>query len=283
MKNYLISLILLGSPTACSFSQPSTPDNSPQTIITWNIRNNNPGDGVNSWPNRKEKVFSFLRKENPHLLCMQEVLDNQMKDIAKALPQYSWFGVGRDNGKEAGEYVPIFYLKEKYRMLKGDHFWLSENPAHAGKPAWDAACTRMVTWISLINKKTTDTLFVFNTHFDHIGVTARLMSAKMLSQAADSLAGNHAVVITGDFNSTPSDTPYQVITSAGFKDARTVSASAPTGPEYTFTGFDIKGKPGNRIDFIFVRNTKTVQNYIVRDDSSNGFYLSDHLPVLVGW
>ena len=147
---------------------------------------------------------------------------------------------------------------------------------------WDAVCPRMVTWVALV-ERSKDTLFVLNTHFDHIGVTARIMSAKLLVHAADSIAGSHAVVITGDFNATPSDTPYPIITGDGFKDSRIVSAKAPKGPEYTFTGFPTSGQPGNRIDFIYVRNTKPVKSYLVREDSFNGNYLSDHLPVIVGF
>jgi len=283
LRQLLLQLLLPLLPFATCQSQSVTGESRKLTVMTWNIRYNNPDDGVNAWPNRKEKVISFLRETKPVIFCIQEVLSGQLNDIATSLPQYSWFGAGRDDGKKAGEYVPVFYDRQRYRLLKGDHFWLSGTPGQPGKPAWDAACTRMVTWICLADQKLKDTLFVFNTHFDHIGVKARLESAGMLSHAADSLSGHHPAIITGDFNSTEKDAPYLVITSAGFNDSRAVSKSAPAGPEYTYTGFDIKGKPGGRIDYIYVRNTKPVQSYLVRDDSSNGYYLSDHLPVMVGW
>ena len=264
-------------------SQPAFRETPPATIITWNIRMNSPGDGVNAWPARKEKVFAFVREINPQVICMQEVLAEQLEDLTRALPQYSWFGAGRDDGKRAGEYVPVFYSKKRYTLLKGDHFWLSETPAVPGKRGWDAACVRMVTWVCLSDKLSKDTLFVFNTHFDHIGEKARLMSARMLTHAVDSLCGNKPVIVTGDFNSTDQDKPYKVITDAGLKDSRAVSFKSPVGPVYTFTGFAVDGKPGERIDFLFVRNTKPVQKYIVREDSSGGYYLSDHLPVMVGF
>jgi endonuclease/exonuclease/phosphatase family metal-dependent hydrolase len=217
------------------------------------------------------------------LFCLQEVLDSQITDLTAGLPEYGYFGVGRDDGKKAGEAVPVFYLKDQFKFLKGGHFWLSEEPGRPGKPAWDAACTRMVTWVMLKDKSTNKTLFVFNTHFDHVGIRARELSAQLLVKSVDSLAGGMPVIITGDFNASPSDSPYRIITTAGFADSRTTSASPPAGPEYTFTGFDIKGKPGERIDFIYLKNTKPVKTYVVRDDSFNGFYLSDHLPVVVGF
>lgn len=283
MKKQYLLLLLFTLPLAGPISAMG-PEGEPYlTVMTWNIRLNSPGDGVNAWPKRKDKVISFLQEINPPVLCMQEVLALQLEDLKKGLPQYSWFGAGRDDGKREGEYVPVFYLKERFNFLQGDNFWLSETPETPGKLGWDAVCPRMVTWIKLADRITGDTLFVFNTHFDHIGVKARLMSSKLLAHAADSIAGSHAAIISGDFNTTTKDAPYEVITGAGFSDSRTVSRTSPAGPEYTFTGFNIKGKPGDRIDFIYVRHTKPVQNYRVRDDSSDGYYLSDHLPVMVGF
>ncbi len=284
MKNITLLLLVLLLPSTIFCSKPDQQaKNQPLTIMTWNIRYNNPGDGVNAWPNRKDKVFAFIRESAPQIFCMQEVLFSQITDLSGALPQYAWFGVGRDDGKQAGEYVPVFYNKNRYRLLKGDHFWLSETPWVPGKLGWDAACARMVTWVALADQTTKDTLFIFNTHFDHVGVKARLMSARQLVHATDSIAHNHTIMITGDFNASDKDTPHQVIIGAGFKDSRAVSLNPPAGPVYTFTGFSVSGKPGDRIDYLYLKNTKPVQTYIVNDISSNGFYPSDHLPVLVGF
>jgi endonuclease/exonuclease/phosphatase family metal-dependent hydrolase len=277
MKNLLLLLIAF---CCAGIGKSQTAETTSLTVMTWNIRYNNPGDGPNAWPNRQERVTAFLTEVSPDILCMQEVLSGQLADVLKACPGYAAFGVGRDDGREAGEYVPVLYQTSRFRLLKGGHFWLSPTPDIAGKKGWDAACARMVSWVKLTGKSQ-DTLFIFNTHFDHIGQTARLESAKMLTHAVDSLAGNHPAIITGDFNATVHQTPHQVITGAGYADARMISLSVPAGPEYTFTGFDKAGKPGDRIDFIYLKNTKPVKEYLVREDSFNGFYLSDHLPVIV--
>lgn len=279
-KTPLILLLMLFTHSGYCTAPKKTGDQN-LTILTWNIRYNNPGDGANAWPNRKDKVFALLREAKPQIICLQEVLSGQMDDLTNALPQYSSFGAGRDDGNRQGEWVPVFFDKNRYQFLSGDHFWLSETPDVPGKLGWDAVCARMVTWVALADRTSHDTLFVFNTHFDHVGVKARLMSAQLLTRAADSLAGNHPAIIAGDFNSTVRDSLYTVIIESGFKDSRTVSATAPIGPEYTFTGFHVSSKPGDRIDFIFVRNTKPIQNYIVSDDNLNGFYPSDHLPVIL--
>jgi endonuclease/exonuclease/phosphatase family metal-dependent hydrolase len=273
---YLLIAILIPLLLALTGCRPE-----PLTVMTWNIRYNNPGDGINAWPNRKNKVVSFIREVHPKILGMQEVLNGQLEDLAGGLPEYAWFGVGRDNGRTEGEYVPVFYQKDRFRFLTGDHFWLSDSPHTPGKLGWDAACTRMVTWLELYDNFLRDTLFVFNTHFDHMGVVAREMSADMLVHATDSLAGDHLTIITGDFNSETRDAPYKIITGDEFRDSRLVSQTDPAGPEYTFTGFDVKGKPGERIDYIYLRNAPPVENYVVRDDNDGKNYLSDHLPVIV--
>lgn len=253
------------------------------SVMSWNIRYNNPGDGINAWPNRKDRVVDLLRKTAPAVICLQEVLAGQLDELAAAMPDYAWFGVGRDDGSRSGEFVPVLYLQSRFRQVRGGQFWLSESPDIPGKLGWDAVCARMVTWISLADKLSGDTLTMFNTHFDHVGVKARLMSARLLAHAADSIAGSQAAIITGDFNASDRDTLHEVIKGAGFRDSRAYPAVTPAGPVYTFTGFATSGKPGERIDYIYVRNTKPVRTYLVRDDSSNGFYLSDHLPVMVGF
>jgi len=278
MKNTLLLLVLISS-FAGGFSQSA--GSQPFTVMTWNIRFNNPGDGVNAWPNRRERVAAFLKESGPDILCMQEVLTDQLADVRQALPGYAAVGVGRDDGREAGEYVPVLYRTNRFRYLTGDHFWLSESPEIPGKRGWDAACARMVTWVKLTDQASGDTLFVFNTHFDHVGKTARLESAKLLAHAVDSIATGHPAIVTGDFNATVSDTPHAILTGAGLADSRAISKSAPAGPEYTFTGFSVNGTPGDRIDFIYLKNTKPVKEHLVREDNFNGFYLSDHLPVII--
>lgn len=250
------------------------------TVATWNIRYNNPGDGVNAWPNRKDRVLEQIRKADPEILCLQEVLKNQLDDLAKALPGYAWTGAGRDDGKEAGEYVPVFYLDKLFDQLESGHFWLSENPEVPGKLGWDAACPRMVTWLSLNNTKTGDTLFIFNTHLDHVGVVAREKGSQMLAEKARSLADGHPMIITGDFNSTPTDIAYETMFFNLFSDSRSKSVNPPEGPEYTFTGFDATNPPGGRIDYIFIQNISEVVNYKTVPKTVNGYYNSDHLMVV---
>jgi endonuclease/exonuclease/phosphatase family metal-dependent hydrolase len=281
MKTSVVFLLLIALSFSGGYPQSATTPSTPTTFMSYNIRFNNPNDGENAWPKRSDNLIAMLRNCNPQVLCMQEVLAGQLKDILTALPQYSAFGAGRDDGKEAGEFVPVLFDKNRFSLLKSENFWLSETPEKPGKPGWDGACSRMVSWVNLVDRSTGDTLYVFNTHFDHVGVIARVEGAKLLARMVDSIATHYPTIVTGDFNATIRDTPNAIMIGAGFKDSRLISKSSAKGPEYTFTGFDASKKPGDRIDFIYLKNTKPVKSYVVRDDSVNGFYLSDHLPVII--
>jgi len=94
-------------------------------IVTYNIRFNNSGDGINAWPNRVEMVTGLLRFYEADIFGMQEALVGQIEDIQKELPAYKWFGTGRDDGGEAGEFSPIFYNTKKFILIEYGQFWLS--------------------------------------------------------------------------------------------------------------------------------------------------------------
>jgi len=135
-------ILILTLLTICSF----TLKGQSLKVMTYNIRYHNHSDGVNGWNKRKEKVVELILKNNPDVLGIQEALHSQMKDLCKLLKDYAYVGVGRDDGKEKGEYVAIFYKKSRLKVVKSGSFWLSETPETPGSMGWDAACTRMATW-----------------------------------------------------------------------------------------------------------------------------------------
>lgn len=247
-------------------------------LITYNIRYNNPADGVNAWPLRKEKFSNLLNKYNANIWCFQEVLNNQLVDLKTMLPEYSFVGVGRDDGIEAGEYSPIFYKNSLYQLVSSGTFWLSPTPNVVGSKGWDAAITRICSWAQLEDKTTHEVFFVFNTHFDHIGKKARKKSAKLILAKMNEVGNNKPIVLAGDFNSEPTSKAYKTIVKnkiIPFTDSYTQQKD-----NCTFTGFKVNGGICKSIDFIFLNNyfeRKTCQ--IITDNDGNN-YPSDHLPVL---
>jgi len=256
----------------------------PLKVMSFNIRYDNPRDGDNSWENRKEMAASTVAFHGIDIMGLQEVLDHQLHDLAGMLPEYAWIGVGRDDGDKKGEYVPIFFLRERLELIESGHFWLSETPEKAGSMGWDAACTRMVTWGKFSDRRTGRNFHFFNTHFDHIGLVARERSAQLLLKRIESIAGMAPVILTGDFNCLAEDKPYLLLTAGaggtpGLQDTQSISQNGQYGGTQTFNGFADDVQSGRIIDFIFVRRTGPVFNHGIIADRWDGRFVSDHYPV----
>lgn len=271
MRNLILLLITL----AYSSSQAQT------TVMTYNIRNSHANDGVNKWSKRRESFVALIRKVNPDILGTQEVLIDQLKYLKKSLNDYDSWGVGRNDGKHKGEHSVIFFRKEKYEQVKGGNFWLSETPDIPGSKSWDAALTRICSWVQLKDKSTGKTFFVFNTHFDHRGKQARRNSATLIHHYIDSLSGNDPVIVTGDFNLEPSDPGYATMTDQSKCRVPLKDSYMEGALPYTDCGFEVSNKDCNRIDYIFSSPQYSKSNYVVHTDNNGKYYPSDHLTVSV--
>lgn len=249
-------------------------------VITYNIRYANEGDGVNAWSKRKIQVTDLLRFHEADIIGLQEALYEQVTDISLQLPGFDQIGVGREDGKARGEYSPIFYNSRKYQLKDHGWFWLSETP-NVPSMGWDAACKRICTYALLEDYDKRKSVWVFNTHFDHVGDEARINSAQLILEKIDSLnTRNNPVILMGDFNLTPESAPIARLETQ-LADSKKVSAQAPYGPEGTYNGFNFNSELKNRIDYIFIKGKIEVMKYGVLTDSYEQRYPSDHLPVLV--
>ena len=252
-------------------------------VMSFNIRYNTSSDKENAWPNRKNKVAGQILFHDVHVVGVQEAQHDQMMDLKERLVRFKYVGVGRDDGKTAGEYSAIFYDTTRVKLLKSETFWLSETPAVPGSKSWDAAITRIVTWARFRDIKTKKQFFVFNTHFDHLGKKARAESARIILQKVKTLAGKLPVIVTGDFNTPPSDEPYQLIVEANNKDrltdSKAICATAHYGPTGTFNDFRTKERDNEPIDYIFIKNKVKVLKHGTLSQTWEGRFSSDHFPV----
>ena len=248
-------------------------------VITFNIRLNTASDGINAWPNRIEMVTGLIKYHEPDIFGLQEALIDQIEDIQKNLPDFEWFGVGRDDGEKAGEFCPVFFNKSKFILIEQHTFWLSETPEKPSK-SWDSSLNRIVTWGRFKSKVTGKQFLVFNTHFDHKGMEARKQSAKLIRKKIEELTKdkNLPVILTGDFNLTPDQEPIALL-KRYFSDSREVTEQPPYGPVGTFNSFDWNAPMEGRIDYIFVHGEIKVLKYAVLTDSKEKRWPSDHLPV----
>lgn len=272
--NFAFSILLL------FFFHLSTGQN--LTLVTYNIRYDNPNDLGNLWETRKESIADLLTFYQPEIICLQEALYHQVIQLQDLLPHTRWTGVGRDNGKLAGEFCPIFFDERKVRFLEGGTFWLSETPEKPGSKGWGAACPRIVTYGRFQPLPDGNQFWVFNTHFDHYSEAARLESVKLLNQRIQSIAGNETTLIAGDFNCTLQSEPGIQLLSV-FSYPASEGAVSLYGPDFTYKPFDQPGQSGKIIDHIFYTKNSTFRplRFGILADNWNGKYPSDHLPVLL--
>jgi endonuclease/exonuclease/phosphatase family metal-dependent hydrolase len=264
------------------------------TVMTFNIRFNNPRDGKNAWPHRRDEVAELIKRQKPDLLGLQEALHGQITDLKERLgDEYEWYGVGRDDGKEKGEFAPVFFRRERFEVESKGSFWLSETPDKIGSIGWDAALPRVATWLKVKDKTTGKTLLFANVHFDHQGDQARRESARLLRRKLLVLAGEAPIALVGDFNATPNSTPHKALigddelkapdgtaeSAAVLRDAYGL-VEKPAGPNTTWNGFQ-KASDGARIDHVLVDRHWTVDSYGVLDETmKDGRFYSDHFPIV---
>lgn len=253
-------------------------------VMTFNIRYDNHRDSVNAWPNRAAFLCRFLKDEEPDLIGMQEVLAHQYDYIDSVMTGYSSVGVGRSDGAKKGEMNPVFFKKERFDLIRTKTFWLSDTPDVAGTKAWGANLPRIVTWVELSEKTTSEHFYFFNTHFAHDSDSARILSSGLLLNRVDSIADGFPFVVTGDLNMLISGKGYEILTGPYesvplFTDTYAVSEKRPTGPAYTFNGFSDSTSAG-RIDYIFVKTDMKVLEHRTYIRKEHGVYISDHWPVM---
>ena len=249
-------------------------------VMTYNIRYDNSNDGVNKWDDRKVEVINLIRYYEPEIFGIQEGLINQVKYLDQNLSNYSRVGVGRDDGKEKGEFSAIYYNKEKISLVKTSTFWLSET-SKVPSIGWDASMERICTYGLFEIRSNNQKILIFNTHYDHVGKKARIKSSKLILKKINEIneAGD-PVILMGDFNSEPNSKPIKVILRE-FEDGARLTKNGIYGSDGTFTGFVENKIAKRRIDYIFTKKLNVVNYRHIDDKRKNNHYLSDHLPVLV--
>lgn len=278
--NIWLVVMLVGVLSLLGFVVHARTTDSGLVVITYNIRFFTEKDGEHAWPKRKDRLVQELMGHQPAIIGMQEVLHSQLTDLQKLLPsRFAYVGVGRSDGETQGEYAPIWYDTLLFELTNKGHFWLNEEPGLA-IPGWDAHLPRICTWAILLDRKKNEKLLVMNTHFDHAGSLARTYSADLVVQVAKQLQQQMPLLFMGDLNCTPTEYPHQILTNAGWLDARNTALSL-SGPVGTFPDFD-GNRPEKRIDYVYYQGLDAPLAYHVDGaPAKRAPFASDHLPVIV--
>ena len=269
----ILSVFILFTISSSIYSQP-------HTIISYNIRYDNNWDVENSWKIRRMKISQKLIQYSPSIVGIQEGLLNQVQYIDSSLINYDYVGVGRDDGKEKGEFCAIYFDTTRYVLLKNSTFWLSETPDTISV-GWDAALERICTYGLFKDRITRKAFWVFNTHFDHIGIIAREKSSELILKRINKINRQSLpVILMGDFNSIPNSPPVKEIITE-LSDALQISLEKLQGPRGTFNGFNEDLPIEQRIDYIFTNKLKVLSYTHINDRLDNNRHVSDHLPVMI--
>lgn len=249
-------------------------------VMTFNLRyaSSRP---PNSWPERRPVMRDCLREVGPDLIGTQEGLYAQLKDLAADLPDYAWIGTGRDGGSR-GEFMAVFYRRERFEPLEFDHFWLSDTPEVIGSSTWGNSNRRMVTWVKFRDQRTHREFYFWNTHLDHQIQLAREKAAALIRQRVEALATRLPVLLVGDFNATAGANPaYDILVKDGGFTDTWLSAAVRRGDEVdTFHNFNGPRAGTNRIDWILSRGPVQTDLTQIVTCHKDGQYPSDHFPVI---
>ena len=261
MKKIIYCLILIGCFTSNLYAQKLT-------TASYNIRYDNKSDVAagNGWGKRLPVIADLIRFNDFEIFGAQEVLHNQLDDLLTELPGYGSIGVGRDDGKEKGEYAPIFFKKERLNVIQSGHFWLSSITDRPNK-GWDAVLPRICTWGRFQDKTSKLKFWFFNLHLDHVGVKAREESARLVLRKIKEMCKNEPVILTGDFNVDQTHENYEILNASGLlRDAYEI-AKVRYATNGTFNAFNPNLKTKSRIDHIFITKDLKVERYGILTDT----------------
>lgn len=249
-------------------------------VMTYNLRyaSDRP---PNDWPSRRPLVKAVLQQYNPDLIGTQEGLYPQLKQVAADLPTHDTIGVGRDGGSR-GEFMMVFYRRDRLEPLEYDHFWLSDTPEVVASSTWGNTNKRMVTWVRFLDRRTGREFYFWNTHLDHALQPAREKGAALiLERIARQTDPKLPLLLVGDFNAVAKGNPvYDQLLGGGLQDTWFLAETRRNEQTNSFNGFEARREEGKRIDWILARGALSVRAAEVVTFDQGGRWPSDHFPVM---
>ena len=248
-------------------------------LITSNIRFDNPHDGVNAWPHRREKLAQLLLSHKPDIIATQEGRFDQLMDFESLLKNFEIVDFHRSWIKE--RMYPSFYIrKNTFEMIKSEDLWLSETPDVAGSISFDSAFPRLMTWMKLQPKDSEINLLVVNTHLDHVKELTRKEQVKVLANEIERILDPHSIlVIMGDFNDSPESEVRKILTERfpNLQDSWRLFNDTEETSHHAFSG---ECQNGSRIDWVLVDERAEIKNCMMDKSRPEGSYPSDHFPIV---
>lgn len=245
-------------------------------VLSWNILRG--ADGGPPWLRfrwnvRAQALQAAIQQTEPDVLCVQEALAGQVQFLKQALPQHTRVGVGRDDGRTAGESCAIYFDRVRFEELASGTFWL-EGPADSPPRGFSLASRRICTWVRLRDRRTGQRFRVYNTHLQLTESPRQAAARRILEHIAVGESGD-SIVIAGDFNAPSSARSRQLFTQAGFVASATALGRAGDRPTNHFYGIRLRS-----LDAVLLDRSWQVHRSQVVDVKPGNTFPSDHFGVL---
>jgi endonuclease/exonuclease/phosphatase family metal-dependent hydrolase len=244
---------------------------------------------VYRWPQRLPRIIELIEEMHPDILCVQELYANQLLDLMPYMENdFAWYAKPCKDGELNG----IFYRKDRFEVIDSRVLYMTDTP--------EIPSSETLTQLQLKDLKTGLSIAVFNTHLAFSRIEKRDFQARFIAKYLNPIAKKMPVILTGDLNTFPhrleignmpfydGDYIHRILTQATLKDAREVAVLGHFGPISTFTnqegeGIPFKGigTPGVFLDHVYVSQDVQVLVHAVQPATAQGFFPSDHMPVLI--
>lgn len=248
-------------------------------------------DEVNRWPQRLPRVVELFEEMQPDVIGIQELYPDQLQDLLPHIEEtYAFYS--RPISKERTELCGIFYRKNRFELVDGKVFYMSDTP--------NVPSHSTLTMVELKDLKTDKLFCVFNTHLSFSGVNKRDFQARFIAKQARLISKQMPVLFAGDLNTFPNrldleklpfldgDHVHRILSQGSLRDSKDCSLLGHLGPISTFTNaendvkaFEGVGTPGVMLDHIYVSKDVTVLIHAVQPATVDGHFPSDHMPVFI--
>jgi endonuclease/exonuclease/phosphatase family metal-dependent hydrolase len=248
-------------------------------LMNLNLRFGLAEDGPNNWRFRSRAYPALLARHPCDFYMFQEANDFQIDFLAGLLEDYDY--IGRRSPAPDRWQSNVIFFHRRWRCTLDRHIYLSDTPHVESKYAdsrWPRQCT---LGRFQCNHRT---LTCVTTHFDFSDEVQR-RSALLVRRQINHISKNDPVLLAGDFNCAPNSACYAVFTDPDPSCGLPLS-NAFDPPPYagTYHGFSGTGD-APPIDWILYRGELEVHCARVIGESFDGFYPSDHFPLVAqfGW
>src|SRR5262249_39543771 len=152
-------------------------------------------------------------------------------------------------------------------------FWLEE-PIDQPRPGSALDVKRICTWVRLRDRVNSRAFRVYNTHL-YLTEGPRLVAAKLILADIAARDPADAIILTADFNASPTVPSRRLLIEAGLLDSAEEARRAVRPSFHSFYGI-----AWSSIDGILIDQHWRVRNHLLLEMKPKNIYPSDHFGLL---